>query len=66
MYTIEIDQEDLENILEAIEAQRRKALGLGNKPLQGFRAGEAEKKAEWLNKADAWNELATKISYQTI
>lgn len=67
IYTIDIDENELEMILEAIRAQEKKCKGLGNRALLGYgRSDEEEKKREWLIKADEWQELENKIANQTI
>lgn len=61
-----LEDNEIEMILYAIQAQEKKCRGIANKPIQGFRAGEKEKKQEWASKADSWLELETKIAYMLI
>lgn len=66
MYTIELDGDQLEMVLDALRSQRIKCWSLANRPLQGYKVTEKERQKEWLVKYEEFAELETHIAHQTI
>lgn len=62
-----IDENELEILLTALRQYERRCMAIGKAPIQGYgKSTEIEKKAEWRNKAQQVDDLATKISYEFI
>ncbi len=66
-HTFDIETEELEMLLEALEAQKKKCKSIAERPIQGYgTATERGKKETWASKAEEWRDLITKISNQTV
>lgn len=57
-----LDEADMEILLTALRQYEKRCRAIAERPLQGFRSGEAEKKKEWGYKADAIADLETRIA----
>lgn len=61
-----LEQEEIDTIIDALIKEQNRCMAIFNRPLQGERVGEKEKKQQWRDKADEIQDLLGKIIYLTI